>query len=151
SHVPGRPENLAYLSLFFEGPLMAHIDVNWLSPVKVRQTLIGGSRKMIVYNDKEITEKGKGYDRGSTPHPPQNQKAHPVPVSYRTGDIWTPRLDTTEALRVEAEHLLDCIANGSRPFSDGRAGLEVVRILEAASRSMAEGGRPVDLAGAESQ
>jgi predicted dehydrogenase len=145
SHVPGRPENLAYLSLYFESSLMAHIDVNWLSPVKVRQTLIGGSKKMIVYNDMELTEKVKVYDRGITLGSPKTEAAYQIHIGYRTGDIWTPKLDMTEALRFEAQHFLDCIADGGRPLSDGRAGLDVVRILEAASRSMAERGRPVEL------
>jgi predicted dehydrogenase len=143
-HVADRPESLAYLTLFFDGNLLAHFHLNWLAPVKVRKTLIGGSRKMIVYDDLEPSEKLKVYDTGITVND-SVESVYKTLISYRTGDMWSPRLDLTEALRSEAEHFRDCIEKGQRPITDGQAGLRVVRILEAASQSMAERGRPVEI------
>jgi predicted dehydrogenase len=145
SHVPGGTENLAYLTLFFESTLIAHVHVNWLAPVKIRQTFLGGSRKMISYDDLEPSEKIKIYDRGITLNS-QPDNIYQLMVGYRSGDMWAPRLDTSEALSVEIRHLLDCIGNGKRPVTDGEAGLEVVRILENGSRSMQERGHPIELA-----
>lgn len=144
SHVPGEPENVAYLTLFFDGRLIAHIHVNWLAPVKVRRTLIGGSRRMIVYDDLEPSEKVKVYDRGITINE-SPESIYQMLIGYRTGDMWAPQLDMTEALRTEALHFISCIENGERPITDGEAGLRVVQILEAATRSMAERGRLVEL------
>lgn len=143
-HVPDTPESLAYLTLFFDGNLLAHFHLNWLAPVKVRKTLIGGSRKMIVYDDLEPSEKLKVYDKGITVND-SVESVYKTLISYRTGDMWSPRLDLTEALRTEAEHFLQCIEQGQRPLTGGEAGLRVVRILEAASQSMAERGRPVEV------
>jgi predicted dehydrogenase len=143
-HVPDTPESLAYLTLFFDGNLLAHFHLNWLAPVKVRKTLIGGSRKMIVYDDLEPSEKLKVYDKGITVND-SVESVYKTLISYRTGDMWSPRLDLTEALRAEAEHFLECIEQGQRPLTGGEAGLRVVRILEAASQSMAERGRPVEV------
>jgi predicted dehydrogenase len=145
SHVPGEPENIAYLTLFFEGRLIGHIHVNWLAPVKVRRTLIGGSRKMIVYDDLEPSEKVKVYDKGITVNN-SAESVYQMLIAYRTGDMWAPQLDITEALRTEALHFFHCIEKGERPITDGEAGLRVVRVLEAATRSMAERGRLVELA-----
>ena len=105
SHVAGEPENIAYLNLFFESNLIAHIHVNWLAPVKVRRTLIGGSRKMIVYDDLEPSEKIKVYDKGITlnGNPQQNgDKRYQMLVGYRTGDMWAPQLDMTRGARHRA-------------------------------------------------
>lgn len=146
SHVPGEPENIAYLTLFFDDQLIAHIHVNWLAPVKVRRTLIGGSRKMIVYDDLEPSEKVKLYDRGITVIA-NAESVYQMLVGYRIGDMWAPNLDLTEALRTEALHFVGCIERGERPISDGEAGLRVVRVLEAASRSLAGRGRLVELVG----
>jgi predicted dehydrogenase len=143
-HVKERPENIAYITLFFEEPLIAHIHVNWLSPVKVRRTLIGGSAKMIVYDDVEATEKVKIYDHGITVTP-KAESAYKAMIDYRLGDIWTPRLDSTEALSVEFQHYVHCLETGDRPRTDGLAGLRVVRILEAASKSMHRQGELVEL------
>ncbi|MDH7487324.1 MAG: Gfo/Idh/MocA family oxidoreductase [Anaerolineae bacterium] len=145
SHVPGEPENIAYLTLFFDGRLIAHIHVNWLAPVKVRRTLIGGSRKMIVYDDLEPSEKVKVYDKGITVNKDDAESVYEMLIGYRTGDMWAPQLDMTEALRVEAAHFIRCVERGERPVSDGEAGLRVVRILEAATQSMAERGRLVEV------
>jgi predicted dehydrogenase len=146
SHVGSGPENIAYLTLFFADNLLAHIHVNWLAPVKVRRTLIGGSRKMIVYDDLEPSEKIKVYDRGVSVGDASPDGVYKMLVSYRMGDMWAPRLDATEALQLEASHFLDCIEGGGRPITDGAAGLRVVRIMEAATRSMQLQGRPVALA-----
>ena len=144
SHVPGGPENIGYLTMFFSSSLIAHVHVNWLAPVKLRRTLLGGTRKMIVYDDLEPSEKVKVYDRGITLNSnPEN--VYQLLVGYRSGDMHAPRLDGAEALRIEMQHLVDCIANGRRPMTDGEAGLEVVRLLENGTRSMRERGRPVEL------
>jgi predicted dehydrogenase len=143
SHVPGQPENVAYVTLFFDGCLIAHIHINWLAPVKVRRTLIGGSQKMIVYDDLEPSEKVKVYDKGITVN--NGEGVYKMLIDYRTGDMWAPRLDVTEALRTEALHFIRCIEEGERPLTDGEAGLRVVRILEAATQSIAEQGRLVEL------
>ena len=144
AHVPGRPENMAYLTCFFTNNLIAHFHVNWLAPVKVRQTLISGSEKMIVYDDIEMSEKLKVYDKGITLDQ-DDDTVYQRHVGYRSGDMWAPRLDNVEALGIETEHFIECIETGRQPLSSGQAGLRVVRILEAASRSMANHGQPIEL------
>jgi predicted dehydrogenase len=144
NHVATAPQNIAYLTLFFGGRMIAHIHVNWLAPVKIRRTLIGGSRKMIVYDDLEPSEKVKVYDRGIIVNN-ETDSVYAMLVGYRTGDMWAPQLDLTEALRTEAQHFVHCIENGCTPITDGEAGLRTVRILEAATESMANRGRPVAL------
>jgi predicted dehydrogenase len=144
NHIPGEPENIAYLTLLFDERLIAHIHINWLAPVKVRRTLIGGSQKMIVYDDLEPSEKVKVYDKGVTVNPsPEN--IYQLLISHRSGDMWAPRFDRTEALRMEALHFVNCIKNGERPITDGEVGLQVVRILEAANKSITENGRFIEL------
>jgi predicted dehydrogenase len=149
SHVAGSPENMAHITLFFQSSCVAHVSVNWLSPIKVRQTFIGGSRKMIVYDDVEPTEKIKVYDKGITLNGSPD-KAQQLRIGYRAGDMWAPHISAKEALQTEVEHFVDCLRNGKTPISSGASGLRVVEILEAASRSIAEQGRPVRL-GAASQ
>lgn len=144
SHVPGEPENIAYLTLFFEGNLIAHIHVNWLAPVKVRRTLIGGSQRMIVYDDLEPSEKVKIYDKGITVNG-NAESLYQMLIGYRAGDMWAPHLEVTEALRTEGLHFINCIQTGDRPITDGQAGLRVVRILEAATESMKKQGQLVEL------
>jgi predicted dehydrogenase len=144
SHVPGRPEDIAYLTLFFDSNLIAHIHVNWLAPVKVRSTLIGGDKKMIVYDDLEPSEKIKIYDKGITLGN-NGEGLYKEMIGYRTGDMWAPKLDTAEALKLEAIHFLQCIGEKKRPVTDGAAGLRIVKILEAATGSMKEHGRPLEL------
>jgi predicted dehydrogenase len=146
-HVPGQPVDVAYLTCFFENNLLAHHHVNWLAPVKVRQTLIGGDRQMIVYDDLEPSEKVKVYDKGITINGDQ-EDIYQSMVGYRTGDMWAPQVSLAEGLHVEVEHFLDCIRRGSRPMTDGEAGLRVVRILEAATESLAQHGCPVELVAA---
>ncbi len=144
AHVPGRPVNTAYLTCFFADDLLAHFHVNWLAPVKVRRTLIGGDRRMIVYDDIEPSEKVKVYDKGIT-LAAEERGRYEMLVGYRAGDMWAPRLGLTEALRVEAQHFVDCVREGRRPITDGHAGHRVVRILEAAASSLADRGRLVEL------
>jgi predicted dehydrogenase len=147
-HVTGEPENIAYLTLFFESKLIAHIHVNWLAPVKVRRTLVGGSNKMIVYDDLEPSEKIKVYDKGITLTGDAEQNGEKVlemRVGYRTGDMYAPQLDMTEALGRELKQFVECVATNTQPLADGHAGLRVVRILEAATQSLAQRGRVVEL------
>jgi predicted dehydrogenase len=144
SHVVGTPENMAHIALFFQSSCVAHVSVNWLSPVKVRQTFIGGSRKMIVYDDVEATEKIKVYDKGITINGTA-ESAHQFRIGYRAGDMWAPHLPAKEALQTEAEHFIACVCGSALPISGGMAGLQVVEILEAASRSIAKQGNPVRL------
>jgi predicted dehydrogenase len=144
SHVAGQPVNMAYLTCFFGDNLIAHFHVNWLAPVKVRQTMICGSERMVVFDDIEASEKVKVYDKGIILGETGLQLVERH-VGYRTGDMWAPRIDTTEALGVEVAHFLECITTGATPRSDGQAGLRVVRILEAATESLANHGAPVDI------
>jgi predicted dehydrogenase len=141
-HVTGSPENMAHITLFFESNCVAHVSVNWLSPIKVRQTFVGGSKKMIVYNDLEPTEKIKVYDKGITLNGP-SENAHQFRIGYRAGDMWAPHISAKEALQTEVEHFIDCVRNGTPPVSSGISGLRVIEVLEAASRSIAEQGKPV--------
>ncbi|MCL4545324.1 MAG: Gfo/Idh/MocA family oxidoreductase [Chloroflexi bacterium] len=147
SHVVGQLENIAYLTVFFNSPLIAHINVNWLAPVKVRQTLIGGSKKMILFNDIEPSEKVKVYDRGITlvEAASGRQTSDQLLIGYRIGDVWAPQLDITEALRTEVLHFVQCIVRRTAPLTDGEAGLRVVRLLEAATWSMLNHGAVVEL------
>jgi predicted dehydrogenase len=147
-HVPGSGENIAYITAFFESTMIGHVNVNWLAPVKVRQTLIGGSQKMIVYDDLEPSEKVKVYDRGITLDDGVSlEGTYGLLVGYRTGDMWAPRIDRTEALRREIAHFVECIETGSPPETGGEAGLRVVRLLEGATESLRQRGRPVELRG----
>lgn len=144
SNIPGQPENVAYITLFFAGPQIAHVHVNWLTPVKVRHTLIGGSERMILYDDLDPSEKVKVYDKGvRVSQSPED--VYEMLVSYRSGDMWAPRLDTTEALHTEALHFIDCIENNKQPETDGHAGLRLVRIVEAAERSLRARGELVEI------
>ena len=144
SHLPGQPEYAAFLTVFFEGDLIAHINVNWLSPVKIRRTLVGGDRQMIVYDDLEASEKIKLYDKGITvTETPEDVRK--LLISYRTGDLWSPKVAETEALAVEAAHFVACINGDEEPVADGQSGLQLVRILEAANESIRCQGAPVRL------
>jgi predicted dehydrogenase len=142
NHFPGTPENLAYITLFYDTGMIAHANVSWLAPVKVRQILIGGSRKMITYDDLEPSEKVKIYDKGVS-FTDDPQKILEMRVGYRTGDMLAPKLDMTEALRIEGEHFVECIGNNKAPQTDGRLGLRVVELIEAATSSMRGRGETV--------
>lgn len=136
-------ENLAHITVYFSNRMIANINVNWMSPVKVRTTLIGGEKQMLVWNDLEPDEKLKVYDKGVQVTTGEN--LYDLLVSYRSGDMWAPKLDQTEALARETEYFVDCVANNKRPFNDGCAGLRVVKILEAADRSLKGRGTPIHL------
>jgi len=143
SHVPGAPENVAFLTVYYADNLLAHINVNWLAPVKIRRTLIGGSKQMIVYDALEPIETVKVYDKGIEVK--STQELYRTLIGYRTGDMYSPKIDTTEALSLEASHFIRCIEHGLRPETDGAAGLRVVKILEAATESMRGQGGVVGL------
>lgn len=142
NHFPGTPENLAYVTLFYESGTIAHINVSWLAPVKVRQILVGGSKKMITYDDLEPSEKIKIYDKGVS-FTDDPEKIQEMRVGYRTGDMWAPRLAVTEALGVEGAHFIDCIEHGKTPRTDGQLGLRVVELIAAANQSMRRKGETV--------
>jgi predicted dehydrogenase len=142
THFPGTPENLAYITLFYNSGVIAHVNVNWLAPVKVRQILLGGSKKMIVYDDMEASEKIKVYDSGVS-FTDDPAKIYQLRVGYRTGDMLAPKLDGSEALRVEGEHFAKCIETGATPITDGLLGLRVVQLIEAATSSMRGKGETV--------
>ena len=135
--------DMAFITVYFPGNVTAHINVNWLSPVKVRMTLIGGREKMLVWNDLEPDEKIKVYDKGVTIT--SGQSVYDLLVSYRSGDVWGPKVDATEALTVELGYFVDCILEGKTPSNDGVAGLRIVRLLEAAEQSLKDRGRVVAL------
>ena len=132
-HLNGH-EDVAFMTLYFPDKIIAHINVNWLSPVKVRTTLIGGEKRMIVWNDLEADEKLKVYDKGVKIT--SREGVYELLVSYRSGDMWSPQLEQVEALRQELNYFVDCISAGKEPFNNGCAGLRVVRMLEAASESL---------------
>ncbi|HTC46969.1 MAG TPA: Gfo/Idh/MocA family oxidoreductase [Candidatus Aquilonibacter sp.] len=137
-------EDVAFITVYFPKRIIAHVNVNWLSPVKVRTTLIGGEKKMLVWNDLEADEKLRIYDKGvSMSANPSN--LHQLLVSYRSGDMWAPQVEQVEALRAETAYFIKCIEGNSKPFNDGEAGLRVVRILEAADRSIRSRGEAVSL------
>jgi predicted dehydrogenase len=142
--IHGCGQSIAYLTFFFDDNRIGHVHVNWLSPVKIRRTLIGGNRKMIVYDDVEPSEKVKIYDKGVSFSGGPDVIFRKL-IQYRMGDMYAPELDTREALSVEVAEFASCIATGAVSSSDGRAGLEVVRLLEAASQSMLRQGAPVEV------
>jgi predicted dehydrogenase len=136
-HLNGH-EDVAFMTVYFPESLIAHVNVNWLSPVKVRTTLIGGEKKMLMWNDLDTDEKIKVYDRGVDIS--SQQDVYELLVSYRSGDMWAPQVEQVEALKLELQSFLDCITNNKPLVNDGVAGLRVVRMLEAASNSVAKKG-----------
>jgi predicted dehydrogenase len=143
-HVDGQHENIAYVTMLYQSKLIVHFHLNWLSPVKIRTTVLGGSKKMIVWDDMLSSDKVKVYDRGVEVEQ-SPEKVYQLRVGYRSGDMFSPKIDVTEALRVEAAHFQDCIANGKTPITDGLAGKRVVGVLEAAAKSMAQDGKLIKL------
>jgi len=140
-HIEQGIENIAYVVMLFPDDFIAHFHFNWLAPVKIRRTMIAGSSKMILYDDIEPTEKVRVYDKGVTANPVGDREAdYQTLVSYRTGDVWAPRLDSTEALRYVVAEFLESIRDRRRPLTDGHSGLRVVRLLEAAQQSIKTGG-----------
>jgi predicted dehydrogenase len=142
-HVGTGFSDMVYLTVFYENSFLAHVHVNWLSPVKVRQILIGGDRRMLVYDDTEPSEKVRVYDSGIKVT--TQEGIYATLVDYRTGDMWAPKLELREALSTECEHFVDCVRLRKRPITGGEAGIAVVRLLEAASRSLAADGARVDV------
>jgi len=142
SHVNGH-EDVAFITLYFPDKMIAHINVNWLSPVKIRTTLIGGEKKMLVWNDIASDEKLKVYDKGVDVE--TQEGVYELLVNYRSGDMWAPRLDQTEALKSELTHFVDCVHLDKKPINDGVAGLRVVQLLEATEKSIKQRGALVTL------
>ena len=136
-------ENIAYVTVYFSNNMIGHFNVNWMSPVKVRNTLIGGDKKMLLWNDLESDEKIKIYDKGVDVKTQEN--IYDLLVSYRSGDVWVPKINQTEALKIEADYFVDCITNNKTPFNDGLAGLRVVKILEATNKSLKRRGETIHL------
>ena len=136
-------EDVAYMTVYFPSNVIAHINVNWLSPVKIRTTLIGGQKKMLVWNDLVADEKIRVYDKGV--QITSGEGIRNLLVSYRTGDMWAPQLEQLEALHVELDYFAKCIVNNETPFNDGHAGLRVVQMLEAAEASIRKRGEFVRL------
>ncbi len=143
SHVRGTPENMAHITLYLENGAVAHLNVNWLAPVKVRHVLVGGSRKMVVWDDLEPSEKIKVYDRGVS-LTDNAEEIYNILVNYRIGDMWAPRLSIAEPMLTETAHFIACISDRNTPATDGCVGLHVVEMLEAATRSMNMRGHPVE-------
>jgi predicted dehydrogenase len=142
THLNGH-EDVAFLTLYFPDKVIAHINVNWLSPVKVRTTLIGGEKKMLVWNDLEADEKIKIYDKGVNIK--SREGLYNLLVHYRSGDMWSPQIEQVEALTREMAYFVECIVKDKKPMNDGEAGLRVVRMLEAANASIRKRGELVPL------
>ena len=140
SHLNGH-EDIAFITAYFPDKMIAHVNVNWISPVKIRTTLIGGEKKMLVWNDLEADEKLKIYDKGVDVK--SQEGVYNLLVSYRSGDMWAPQVEQVEALQLELGYFVECIKKNETPFNDGRAGLKVVRMLEAANKSLAKRGELV--------
>jgi predicted dehydrogenase len=136
-------EDVAYITVYFTNNMIAHFNVNWLSPVKVRTTLLGGEKRMLVWNDLDTDEKIKVYDKGVKVE--NTEGIYNLLVSYRSGDMWAPKVIQTEALRLEADYFADCILNDKTPFNDGHAGLRVVKMLEASNESLNNKGKMINL------
>ena len=141
---PHAQESISYITIFFEEALIAHIHANWLAPVKVRRTLVGGSNKMVVYDDVEPTEKIKVYDKGISLSQ-SVEDIYKTQIQYRSGDMHAPHLQAVEALRTEVEHFHRCIEGLEQPLTDSTSGIRTIRLLEAAATSLREKGRPVEL------
>jgi predicted dehydrogenase len=142
AHVNGM-EDTAYVTVHFNNNLIAHFNVNWLSPVKVRTTLIGGEKKMLVWNDLEADEKIKIYDKGVEVR--TKEAEYKMLVNYRSGDMYAPRVEQSEALKIEAEYFVQCITENKTPINDGHAGLRVVKMLDACNESLRNKGREIPL------
>jgi predicted dehydrogenase len=136
-------EDVAYITIYLSNQVIAHFNVNWLSPVKVRTTLIGGDKKMLVWNDLDADEKIKIYDKGVKVT--NGDSRYDLLVSYRSGDMWVPKIDQVEALKLETEYFVSCITQDRIPINDGHAGLRVVKMLEAANQSLKKKGEMIPI------
>ena len=143
SHFETGLEDIAYLCVYYDNNLIAHFHLNWLSPVKIRQILVGGSKKMLMWDDVLADEKLKIYSRGV--QITTNEERNRVLAEYRIGDMYCPTLPNVEALQAEVAYFADCVARGQRPHNDGNAGVRIVTMLEAAERSLRDRGTPVEL------
>lgn len=140
-HLKRGQENIAYITIYFENNFMAHVNVNWLSPVKIRTTLIGGRKKMLLWDDMQVDEKIKIYDKGVSV---QNQDSiYKFQVDYRLGDMWSPHIDPSEALKNELEYFIECLDKSKTPINDGHSGLRVVRMLEKTDQSLRNKGKMI--------
>ncbi len=144
NHYPGTPENLAFITLFYETGFIAHVNVSWLAPVKVRKILIGGTEKMITFDELEPSEKLKIYDKGVS-FTDDPEQIHEMRVGYRVGDMWAPKVANIEALKNGTEHFRDCILTGQPSISDGAFGARMVEVIEAANQSMQARGATVQI------
>lgn len=147
AHGGSPTENIAYITVRYEGSLLGHVHVNWLAPAKIRRTIVGGSKRMLVYDDVEPSEKVRVYDKGFSMEEPGPENGYQMLISYRSGDMHAPKLDSREALAVEVENILGALRGTTELVVNGYAGLRVVRILEAAQRSLEEGGTLVRVNG----
>jgi len=145
SHTGNNIEDIAYVTVVYSSELMAHFHINWMSPVKIRRIIIGGSKKMIVFDDLDPSEKIKIYDKGILLAKTDKKVFYQNIIQYRIGDMYAPKIDQTEALKVLIDHMADCIIKKKKPVTDGESGLRVVRILEAADKSLRKGGAKVTL------
>lgn len=143
SRVHGKIEDIAYVAVKFKSGLIAHFHVNWMSPVKIRRIMIGGSKKMVVFDDLSPDEKVKVYDKGVKLLDASKDKIYKNLIQYRIGDMYAPKIESTEALKSEVAHIVDCIQNNKKPLTDGMSGLNVVKLLEAAQKSLKKGGASV--------
>ncbi len=142
-HMGRGQENMAYITVYFQEKFMAHISVNWLSPVKIRTVLIGAEKKMLVWDDLQTDEKIKVYDRGVTLNDKEGR--YRLMVDYRSGDMWSPHVDLTEALKLELEHFVKCLKTNQQPINDGDSGLRVMHLLSAAAESLKKKGKVIKL------
>jgi predicted dehydrogenase len=145
SHTGNNIEDIAYVTVVYSTELMAHFHINWMSPVKIRRIIIGGSKKMIVFDDLDPSEKIKIYDKGILLAKTDKKVFYQNIIQYRIGDMYAPKIDQTEALKVLIDHMADCIIKKKKPVTDGESGLRVVRILEAADKSIKKGGAKITL------
>jgi len=136
----GDLENIAYVTVQYPGNLLGHLHVNWLAPVKVRTTLIGGTKRMIVYDDTEPSEKIKIYDKGVS-YSEKKEDVYQMLIQYRSGDMLAPKLDSTEALKLVSKEFVDSVNQNRKPLTDGEAGLKVVKLLQASTESMKNKGK----------
>ena len=143
SHAGNHIENIAYISLGYRNRFIAHFHVNWLSPVKIRMTMIAGTEKMLVWNDIDQAEKIKIYDKGIEVKQEEREQKEQLLISYRSGDMYAPQIDLTEALSLVVKEFAQCIREGRPALTDGEAGLRVLRILDAAERSIKADGANV--------
>lgn len=143
SHTVGGMEDMAYITVRFSGSMMAHFHVNWMSPVKIRRIIVGGNKKMLLYDDMDPAEKIKIYDKGIELSKANRKSVYRSLIQYRIGDMFAPVVDSSEALQVEVAHFADCIRNNAKPLTDGESGLRIVRLLEAADKSLKKAGGKV--------